>query len=78
MMNHLTCHARLEEWPKATTPCAPLKHGDALVAYKTSNKWKERRKEKKNDPKAWTAKDKEHQMWVYHDVVRDNQTQEKN
>ena len=38
------------EWPEATTPCAPLKHGDALVAYKISNIRKQRKqmeKEKK-------------------------------
>jgi len=66
------------EWPEATTPCAPLKHGDALIAYKINNKKKQRKqmkKEKKNDPKTSTAKNKENQMWVY---VRDNQTKEKN
>ena len=31
-------HMRVGEWPEATTPCTPLKHGNALVTSRmTSN-----------------------------------------
>ena len=53
LQSHVTCqvigHVRAGEWPEATTPCAPLKQGDALVACKT--KTKQNKREKKIVPK---------------------------
>ena len=50
LQSHVTCqvigHVRAGEWPWATTPCAPLEQGDALVACKT--KTKQNKTKKKN------------------------------
>ena len=33
VMSHMIGQVMAGEWPEATTPCAPLEKGNALVAY---------------------------------------------
>jgi hypothetical protein len=47
VISHLIGHVRAGEWPKATTPCAPLEQGNVLVAYEMTSHENSNQKKKK-------------------------------
>ena len=47
-MHHLICHVRAGEVAEATTPCAPLENGNALVATEIVTKRSSNQRKKKN------------------------------